>query len=283
MPPRSSSQRGRGSSRRPTPVSRGNTPGIHGTTSRSRETTPGSLPRTPLTTPEHSDSESHSHPAVVASPVRRRQRREAPGIRAQTDLEVWDLLDEDIISKFPYTPSLVIMLQSLLAASRAVWRSEVYDHYDVSLIRECAEDGSPHHLNFIFTCKMYPTTHSHTRARSKTSGGTSNLQLGVAQCNKRHGISSTQVSKSGPPYSEAAHRALIALRCAKNHRPFNSVLDDDYQTEVQMLRPGTKVPHPMTVSRDVNAMYFEMSKHVRNYFQACFPTFYILLFNYMHK
>ncbi|KAF8237845.1 hypothetical protein L208DRAFT_1509133, partial [Tricholoma matsutake] len=44
----------------------------------------------------------------------------------------------------------------------------------------------------------------------KTSGGTSNLQLGVAQCNKCHGISGTQVSSSGPPYSEAAHRALIA-------------------------------------------------------------------------
>ena len=115
MPPRGSTQRGRGSSRRPTPVSHGNTPGIHGTTSRSREPTPRSLPRTPLITPEHSDSESHSHPAVVASPVRRRQWREAPGIHAQTDLEVWDLLDEDIISKFCYTLSLAIMLQLLFS------------------------------------------------------------------------------------------------------------------------------------------------------------------------
>ncbi|KAF8220291.1 hypothetical protein L208DRAFT_1064345, partial [Tricholoma matsutake] len=64
----------------------------------------------------HSDSESYSHPAVVASPVCCHQWREAPGIHAQTDLEVWELPDEDII-----------------AASRAVWRSEVYDHYDVSL------------------------------------------------------------------------------------------------------------------------------------------------------
>ena len=86
-----------------------------------------------------------------------------------------------------------------------------------------------------------------------------------------------------PPYSEAAHRALIGLRCAKSHRPFNSVLDDDYQTEVQMLRPGTKIPHPMTVSRDVNAMYFEMSKHVRNYFQACISTFPMLLLNHVYK
>ena len=115
-----------------------------------------------------------------------------------------------------------------LAASRAVWRSGAYSHYDVSLICEYADNGSPSHIDFIFTCKMYPTTRSHTRARSKTSGGTSNLQLGIAQCNKRHGISGTQVSQSGPPYSEAAHHALIALRCAKHHWPFNPVLDDDY-------------------------------------------------------
>ena len=164
-----------------------------------------------------------------------------------------------------------------------MWRSGVYDHYDVSLICECAEDGSPSHIDFIFTCKMYPTTHPHTHARSKTSGATSNLQLGISQCNKHHGISGTQVSQSGPPYSEAAHCALIALCCAKHHWPFNLVLDDDYQTEVQMLQPGTKIPHPMTVSQDVNAMYFKMSKHVWNYFQAYFPTFYILLSNYMHK
>jgi hypothetical protein len=51
-----------------------------------------------------------------------------------------------------------------------------------------------------------------------------------------------------------------------------------------MLWPGTEIPHPMTVSQDVNAMYFEMSKHVWNYFQACFSTYiYLLLFNYIHK
>ncbi|KAF8225150.1 hypothetical protein L208DRAFT_1156157, partial [Tricholoma matsutake] len=59
--------------------------------------------------------ESHSHPAVVASPVCHHQWREAPGICAQADLEVWELPD-------------------LVTASRVVWRSEVYDHYNVSLI-----------------------------------------------------------------------------------------------------------------------------------------------------
>jgi hypothetical protein len=193
------------------------------------------------------------------------------------------LPDKDIIGKFPCALSLAIMLLFFLAASRAVWRSEVYDHYDVSLNCESAEDGSPHHIDFIFTCKLYPTTHSHTCACSKTSGRTSNLQLGVSQRNKHHGISGTQVLQSGLPYSEAAYHALIALHCAKHHRLFNSVLDDDYQTEVQMLQPGTKIPHPVTVSWDVNAMYFKMSKHVWNYFQACLPTFHILLFNYSNN
>lgn len=74
-------------------------------------------------------------------------------------------------------------------------------------------------------------------------------------------------------YSVAAHRALIALRCAKNHRPFNSILDDDYQTEVEMLRPGTILPHPITISRDIQVIYIEMAKTVRDYFKACFVSF----------
>jgi hypothetical protein len=45
-------------------------------------------------------------------------------------------------------------------------------------------------------------------------------------------------------------------------------LDEDYQAEVNMLRPGTKLPHPATVSRDIQAIYLDMSRHIRDYFQA---------------
>ncbi|KAF8232943.1 hypothetical protein L208DRAFT_1205799, partial [Tricholoma matsutake] len=68
------------------------------------------------------------------------------------------------------------------------------------------------------------------------------------------------------PYTPAGHRTLIALQSANNHRPFNSVLDEDYQAEVEMLQPGTIIPSPQTVSCDIKAMYTEMSKHVQNYF-----------------
>jgi hypothetical protein len=102
--------------------------------------------------------------------------------------------------------------------------------------------------------------------------GTKNLQVGVTACNKHFGVTSgdTPVRRAGVPFSPAAHRTLIAMRCAKNHRPFNSVLDEDYRTEVEMLRPGTIVPSPVTVSRDIKAIYVEMSKSVRNYFVVRF-------------
>jgi len=83
----------------------------------------------------------------------------------------------------------------------------------------------------------------------------------------------TTVKSTGQPYSAAAHHTLIAMWCAKNHCPFNSVLDEDYQTEVEMLRPGTILPGPQTVSRDIKSIYAEMSKNVRNYFMVTYILF----------
>lgn len=71
-------------------------------------------------------------------------------------------------------------------------------------------------------------------------------------------------------YTPAAHRGLIALRSAKNNRPFNAVLDEDYIREVQMLRPGAVLPSPITVSRDINLIYTEMSRKVKEYFMVCY-------------
>ena len=109
-----------------------------------------------------------------------------------------------------------------------------------------------------------------------TGHGTKNIQDGVKACDKRAGTvtGTAAVQSTGQPYSTAAHRTLIAMRCAKNHRPFNSVLDEDYQAEVEMLRPGTVLPSPQTVSRDIKSIYLEMSKNVRNYFMVTYGLFY---------
>jgi len=69
-------------------------------------------------------------------------------------------------------------------------------------------------------------------------------------------------------YSHSKHRALIAARCAASKRPFNSVADPYYIQEVEMLRPGTKLPSPATVSWDLKSMYSVGAEVVREYFSV---------------
>ena len=142
-----------------------------------------------------------------------------------------------------------------LEASKATWRSTVYDHFDVTL--RCDGEGQLSTLVFAFNCKVDPAHHTpHLRAWMSTGHGTKNMQDGMKACNKCVGTTSTTMLAVNihKPYSAAAHHTLIAMHCAKNHWPFNSVLDEDYQAEVQMLRPGTILPSPQTVSR-VNQSY----------------------------
>ena len=46
----------------------------------------------------------------------------------------------------------------------------------------------------------------------------------------------------------------------------NKILDDSYRAEVDMLRPGTVVPHPTTIQQDLINIYVHMSTFVMNYF-----------------
>lgn len=85
-------------------------------------------------------------------------------------------------------------------------------------------------------------------------------------CLRKQGHEHVKPESKTIPYSEPAHRALIALRCAKNARPINSVLDDDYKLEVEMLWPGTKLLHSMTVHWDLLYIYEHASIAVKNYF-----------------
>jgi hypothetical protein len=145
------------------------------------------------------------------------------------------------------------------------------------------EDEDPLHLDLTFTCKTHPDTHPvHFRGRMKTGEGTANLQKGVDRCLGKHGeteeVMGQDPSVPAVKYSEATHRALIALRCAKYQRPFNSVVDEEYKIEVNMLRPGTKIPHPSTIGRDVRVLYQDWSELVKDYFMVRnFLFFYINL------
>jgi hypothetical protein len=56
--------------------------------------------------------------------------------------------------------------------------------------------------------------------------------------------------------------------CAANRRPFNSVKDPFYLQEVELLRPGTAVPSPSTVSRDIQAIYLAGAIAIKEYFEV---------------
>ncbi|TEB34430.1 hypothetical protein FA13DRAFT_1918268 [Coprinellus micaceus] len=131
--------------------------------------------------------------------------------------------------------------------------------------------GQPRELVFVFTCKVDPDHHQpHRRPRLKTSSGTRNLNAGAKACNRRLGASMAAASSSRSiiPYSSANHRTILALRCSKSMRPFTFVQDPLYQAEVDMLRPGTQLPDPTTVSRDVKLLYKHLAPHVSSYFKV---------------
>lgn len=274
--PRGRSQnpfRGRSANRMATPPSQ--TSGVR-QRSPSAESFP-SLPATPSLDDNASDSDAP--PPVLISPIKRRARAAAPNINRMSDLDVWKMSDFEIIGKsiinqgtLEYQSSNNIISTD---AARTTWRSDAYNHYDITLQREYdPEDGKPLSLTFVFTCPSNPHNHKPMfRPRTKTGEGTSNLVRTMNLCLESQGIDPrTKSAADGAqpiyPYSYALHRALIALRCAKNSRPFNMVSDKDYLTEVQMLRPGVIMPRPRTVSDDVNSIYLEVSRHVQQYFLA---------------
>jgi hypothetical protein len=166
----------------------------------------------------------------------------------------------------------------LSATSKSRWNSAAYDHYKISLKRHLKADGSPDYLEFEFECRSDPVNHKpHHRKRMQTAQGTKNLNRGVKECIQRRGISTQgpdatgaqqTLSNSVSKYTPQAHRALIAMRCAVNKRPFNFVADPLYIEEVKLLRPDVIVPSPRTVSRDINEIYIEGSKNVKEYFSV---------------
>ncbi|KAJ7609203.1 hypothetical protein DFH06DRAFT_1017302 [Mycena polygramma] len=97
-----------------------------------------------------------------------------------------------------------------------------------------------------------------------------NLLRTAQQCDEERGIVVTLSAAAARSYSAAAHRAIIVMRTATSHRPFNFVNDKYYKMEVELLRPGIVIPSASTVSRDLKLLYLELSKGVKSYFVVRF-------------
>ena len=72
------------------------------------------------------------------------------------------------------------------------------------------------------------------------------------------------------PYTEARHRALIAVHCAARKRSFNSVADPEHLEELQLVSQNLNVavPSPHTVQRDVERLYEGFAPLVTAYFKV---------------
>ncbi|KAG9081714.1 hypothetical protein FRC06_005430, partial [Ceratobasidium sp. 370] len=80
-----------------------------------------------------------------------------------------------------------------------------------------------------------------------------------------------------PPYSEAQHRAILALWSAHSHRSFESLTDKFHRMEVEYLRPGTHLPSSSTISRDVRAIHAKYAPKVREYFQSIHGAIHLVV------
>ncbi|KAF8595924.1 hypothetical protein BDV93DRAFT_455826, partial [Ceratobasidium sp. AG-I] len=103
-----------------------------------------------------------------------------------------------------------------------------------------------------------------------TGNGTQNLLSSAKTCDSRWGAPTEASSLNNyfSTYSVAKHRTLIAIQCAQNKRSFNSVADDLYRQEVELLRPGTSLPSPTTVLCDVRVIYASAATGVKEYLQV---------------
>ncbi|KAG9080749.1 hypothetical protein FS749_007915 [Ceratobasidium sp. UAMH 11750] len=203
--------------------------------------------------PPSSGTTSIPYPAPE-EPVRRRLKRRK-GLSAMSDLEVRNVAERE----------------EIIESDRKNWRSPAYDHYTVALEEHFDGLGEFTKFVFRFDCKYDSPHHpSQFRDRLRTGDGTQNLLNTARACDRQRGILIPADASLYPAlsYSMARHRAILALRCARDRRPFESVVDELHQQEVELLRPGTQLPSLATVSEDIRRIYrmasLDAARHLRS-------------------
>jgi hypothetical protein len=155
-------------------------------------------------------------------------------------------------------------------------RSPAHPHYNIRVEKVMSTDlGKPvwSHIMFHFECKYGWKTHKPwSRARLNTSAGTTVILHAAENCDRERGALIVNHPKSAEIYSPAFHRALLALWGACSHRSFDSLTDKFHQLEVEYLRPGTKLPSAITLSRDIKFIHTQYVPKIREYFQVGFQS-----------
>ncbi|KAG8698403.1 hypothetical protein FRC11_014451 [Ceratobasidium sp. 423] len=201
-----------------------------------------------------------------------------PGILAKHVLST--LPDDYFVSKRPRTLATLsdeyawdYEPDELINAAKENMRSPAYPHYNIRVEKVMGtQSGQPvrYHIMFHFECKYGWKNHKPlSHARLNTSAGTTALLYAAQDCDEERGVL-TKANQPGStePYSPAFHRSLLSLWGACSHRSFDSLTDKFHQAEVEYLRPGTKLPSSMTLSRDIKLVHERCVPKIREYFKS---------------
>jgi len=106
--------------------------------------------------------------------------------------------------------------------------------------------------------------------RSRYEDSTKNLLDHQRNCDPADTPESKQITAfgNGAKYSDARFRYLLAMWCARRHRPFNIVTDEELVEIFTMLYARVEVPHPITISRDVKEIFQQCKQNVTDTLQV---------------
>ena len=85
---------------------------------------------------------------------------------------------------------------------------------------------------------------------------TSNLLRHVRVCEPPETLEVESLTSfaAGSTYSKAKFRFLLAIWCARSHRPFSVVEDPEFRQIVRMLYSRAEIPSRISVSRDIQVL-----------------------------
>ncbi|CUA75568.1 hypothetical protein RSOLAG22IIIB_11833 [Rhizoctonia solani] len=157
--------------------------------------------------------------------------------------------------------------QEILEAVQETWRSHSYGHYRSEVDLVIDHESKVVKRVSKFYCKYNePNHHVISRDRLRTSNGTRNLCSTAQECDVQRRVlgvicrtPNLSILGSNVEFSEPLHIALLAIKCARDHRSFSSVSSDLRRAEAQLLRPGIHLPTATTVSYYVRYIYLGAS------------------------
>ncbi|CUA67681.1 hypothetical protein RSOLAG22IIIB_07527 [Rhizoctonia solani] len=153
--------------------------------------------------------------------------------------------------------------QELIDAAKPNMRSPAWSHYNIRVEKVMGTvSGEPIRSHILFHFES----------------GTTAILHAAENCDRERGVLTTpNPNKPSEPYSPAFHCALLALWGARSHRSFDSLTDKFHQQEVEYLRPGTKLPSSVTLSRDVKLIHTQFVPKIREYFASISGAIHIAL------